>query len=158
MDRLLDRGMYLKPPSKPPRSLGGRNISSHTSHISVPSPHRRLDLHGSLHTPAHTVHTHHTDYTNYIDDMHYSVGIAQRNNHNINTNSPNNDLTVVPASRYEVLGIKEELKKKDDQNTLLCREMDELQIKCEENMNAVRTKLVSTFKEDMQEINSQCFI
>ena len=158
MDRLPDRGMYSEPPSKPPRSLGGRNISSHTSHISVPSPRRRLDLHGSPHTPAHTVHTQHTDYTDYSDDMHYGVGIAQRENHNINTNSPSNDPTVVPSSRYEVLGMKEELKKKDDQNTSLRREMDELQIKCEENMNAVRTKLVFTFKEDMQEMNSQCFI
>ena len=59
------------------------------------------------------------------------------------------------ASKYEILGMKEEIKKKDNETSALRREMDGMSLKYEDNMSSVRSKLVANFKEDMQEMKAQ---
>eukprot|EP00571_Detonula_confervacea_P000638 CAMPEP_0172321896 /NCGR_PEP_ID=MMETSP1058-20130122/44583_1 /TAXON_ID=83371 /ORGANISM="Detonula confervacea, Strain CCMP 353" /LENGTH=1036 /DNA_ID=CAMNT_0013037507 /DNA_START=105 /DNA_END=3215 /DNA_ORIENTATION=+ len=102
-----------------------RSLGRSMNALSVSSPRRRLDLHSSPH-----------------DENAYENHHPQ-------------DINAMPASRYEVMGMKEELKKKESEANHLRREMDELSIKYEENMTNVRSKLVSTFKEDMQEMKTE---
>lgn len=79
----------------------------------------------------------------------------------------------VELSRYEILGMMEDLKMKGKQVSLLRREITEAEMKHEEEVShlnremnqmqarhdedvaSVRTKLVSTFKEDMQEMKTE---
>ncbi|KAL3807599.1 hypothetical protein ACHAXA_002243 [Cyclostephanos tholiformis] len=83
------------------------------------------------------------------------------------------DVVSSSRSRYEVLGMMEDLKTKERQVSLLRREMTELEMKHEketsllhrdmnemhskheEELASVRARLVSTFKDDMQEMKAQ---
>jgi len=70
----------------------------------------------------------------------------------------NNDFNAprgVGGSKYEIIGMKEEIKKKDNIAQSLRRELDEMSLKYEDNMSSVRSKLVGQFKEDMQEMKSE---
>lgn len=130
LDRVgADRGMYTEPSNK---AAMRRNIQPGTS----PRV-RRLDLH----RPSHEE-----------DDMMYGSNSGSLPHHH---SSENHDMNMNPTSRYEVMGMKEELKKKDNATASLRREIEEMTVKHEENMTSVRSKLVSTFKEDMQEMKTE---
>ena len=83
------------------------------------------------------------------------------------------DVVGASRSRYEVMGMMEDLKTKERQVALLRREMTELEMKHEkevsllsrdmnemhakheEDVASVRARLVATFKDDMQEMKAQ---
>ena len=56
---------------------------------------------------------------------------------------------------YVVKGLQDELDKRESETANLRRDMDEMRSGYEEEMAAVRSKLVSTFKEDMQEMKTE---
>ncbi|KAL7545355.1 hypothetical protein ACHAWF_008709 [Thalassiosira exigua] len=58
----------------------------------------------------------------------------------------------LPTSRYEVIGMKEELKKKEEVVASLRRELDDVASRYDEDVQSIRSKLVATFKEDMREM------
>lgn len=56
---------------------------------------------------------------------------------------------------YVVKGLQDELDKRESEAAGLRRDMDEMRSSYEEEMASVRSKLVSTFKEDMQEMKTE---
>lgn len=118
--------------------MRSRNLGSRMNGLAMASPRRRLDMHTSSHSSPAVVNDdynrQHDDYTRQHDDNNYENQTA---------------------SRYELLGMKEELKKKDVEVMALRQDQEEMSIKYEENMAAVRTKLVSTFKGDMHEMKAE---
>lgn len=60
-----------------------------------------------------------------------------------------------PASRYEVMGMKEVLKKKNAETANLRRDLDEMCMKHEDEMSDMRSKLVTNFKDDMREMKAE---
>ena len=113
--------------SEPKQPL--RSLGGRMTTLSSASPRRRLDA------------LRHDVDIDDMDDMSYE-------NHGGLMNT-------APLSKYEVIGMKEELKKKDNESLALRRELDEMSLKHEDNISSVRSRLVATFKEDMQEMKNE---
>ena len=111
---------------------GGRYSSEHHRSssvgrgISMSSPRRRNFDHHRLHTTT-------TDSVDMFD--------------HVNTN-----ITSSSTSQYAVIGLKEELKKKDQETSYLRREITDMHAKQEDNVNHVRSKLLA----DMKEMKAEC--
>ena len=110
---------------------GGRYSSEHHRSssvgrgISMSSPRRRNFDHHRLHTTT-------TDSADMFDHV--------------------NNITSSSTSQYAVIGLKEELKKKDQETSYLRREITDMQAKQEDNVNHVRSKLLA----DMKEMKAEC--
>ena len=110
---------------------GGRYSSEHHRSssvgrgISTSSPRRRNFDHHRLHTTT-------TDSADMFDHV--------------------NNITSSSTSQYAVIGLKEELKKKDQETSYLRREITDMQAKQEDNVNHVRSKLLA----DMKEMKAEC--
>ena len=81
--------------------------------------------------------------------------ILDHHNHrhaDIDTMSMLDDVNITSTSQYAVIGLKEELKKKDQETSYLRREISEMQAKHDDNVSHVRAKLVT----DMKDMKAEC--
>ncbi len=83
---------------------------------------------------------------------HLRVLDHHRHHTDIGTMSMLDDANITSTSQYAVIGLKEELKKKDQETSYLRREISEMQAKHDDNVSHVRAKLVT----DMKDMKAEC--